>query len=417
MFALALRYLLARKRQTVLILMGILLGTTAFVAISGMMLGFQAYLLEQLVNNDAHIRISSREEYITKDSLAGAFFKSADRVDWLIPPSGRRDYNHILYPQGWYEKMTASPQVVMYSPQLSVQVIATRGKFSAGATLMGSHPDRQRQVTNISAYMTHGLFTDIGESGNRLIVGEALLQKMGARVSENILISVGAGQGIPFRIVGAFRTGIKSIDESRIFGALTDVQRVNGTPSEINNIAVRIKDYDQARQLAEVWEQGSEEKVESWDQINASTLSIFRTQDMVRYMMTGSILVVAGFGIYNVLNMTVIQKRREIAILRSIGYEAKDILFLFAVQGIILGILGGLIGVLCGYGVAYGLSLIEVDPGRLSSQNGRMIISFAPSIYIKGFLLAFASATFASVFPAKSAGRLTPIEIIRSEGT
>jgi lipoprotein-releasing system permease protein len=112
--------------------------------------------------------------------------------------------------------------------------------------------------------------------------------------------------------------------------------------------------------------------------------------------------------------MTVTQRRREIAILRSMGYLPRDIVALFFNQGIILGVVGGVVGVLLGYLACRGMATIQVSPDR-GLGKGTLMVAFLPSIYWKGFLLAIASATLASYFPARSAGKLRPMEIIRSE--
>ena len=131
--------------------------------------------------------------------------------------------------------------------------------------------------------------------------------------------------------------------------------------------------------------------------------------------MTISILIVAGFGIYNILTMAVNQKRKEIAILRSIGFESLDIVILFLTQGIILGALGGLFGCLVGYGVCEVMARIPVANRGLGGNH--MIIAFFPGIYVRGFLLAFVSSSLASFLPARAAGKMTPIDIIRSENS
>jgi lipoprotein-releasing system permease protein len=157
-----------------------------------------------------------------------------------------------------------------------------------------------------------------------------------------------------------------------------------------------------------------QEKVESWDQANEGIMSVFKTQDIVRILMTFSILIVAGFGIYNILSLAVNHKRREIAILRSIGFEPWDIHKLFLLQGTLLGLAGGLLGVLLGWLACLAMSWIEVSPDR-GLGSGYMIISFEMMIYVKGFLLAVISASLASYFPARFAGGLEPIDIIRGE--
>lgn len=393
-------------------LVGIVLGTAAYVTISGLMLGFQTFIIDQLVNNDAQIRISSREELIQEHSLDEAFFGDEALVRWLAPPSGRRDFSYILYPRGWFDHLDADPGVVAYSPQLVVQAIASRGNVSTGARFVGVEAARQMRVTNIQDYMLSGAFADIGASGGRVVVGAGLMQKLGAAVFDTILVSAGKGRVTPFRVVGVFRLGVKAIDDGTIYGALTDAQRVGQTPSRVSDIAVRIADVSQAAELVSTWNMLGSEKVQSWDQANEGIMSVFKTQDIVRNSMTIAILVVAGFGIYNILSMAVSHKRREIAILRSIGYVPGDIIRLFLIQGLILGALGGVIGCFVGYGVCKYLATIPVSPDR-GLGSDRMIISFLPMIYVRGFFLAFGSSAAASVLPARAAGRLNPIDIIR----
>src|SRR5687767_11667798 len=116
MIFLALRYLFARPRQTVLTLLGIFLGTAAYVAISGFMLGFREYLIDQLINNDAHIHIEAREEFLSDHSLDKAFYENkADHVFWNPAPSGRKDSDMVENPQQWYVRLDADPRVAAYT--------------------------------------------------------------------------------------------------------------------------------------------------------------------------------------------------------------------------------------------------------------------------------------------------------------
>lgn len=417
MIFLAIRHLLSRFRQTLLTLMGIVLGTAAYVVISGMMLGFQTYMIDQMVNNDSHVRITAREEIITEHSLDESFFDHANTlVQWNVPPSGRRDNASIEYPQGWFERLDHDSSVLAYSQQLVIQIIAKRAKIAQSARIIGTDPSRQARVTNLQDYMLQGSFSDIGQTGNRIIVGDGLLKKLGARRSETILLSSGKGALVPFKIVGVFHIGIKAVDDSTLYGALADVQALNQTPSRISDIAIRLADVEKAADRALNWATLHSDKVQSWDQANEGIMSVFKTQDIVRNAMTLSILIVAGFGIYNILNMSVIHKKREIAILRSIGFEQRDIQLLFSFQGLMLGVTGGLAGLLIGYlGCRY-LGTIQVSPDRMIG-SGTMLMSYSPVIYLKGFLIAFLSTGIASWLPARAAGKMTPIEIIRSEST
>lgn len=411
--SLAIRHLTSRKKQSALTLAGIAVGTAAYIAISGIMSGFQSFIREQLIDNDAHIRISAREEPITEHSMDSFLYPNFEHVFWRIPPSGRRDESFVNHPQGWFEKLDQNTEVLAYSPQLNIQAIAKRAKFSLGVRLIGSDPERQVLVTNIQKYMMEGDFRIIGKTGNRIIAGDRLLERLGARVGETVFLNTGQETAVPFKVVGRFHIGIKTIDETTLFATLSAVQSINRTPSQISDIAVRLIESERARALANEWNEHSRDRVQSWDQINEGTLSVFKTQDIVRNSMTISILIVAGFGIYNILNMAVNHKRREIAILRSMGYESKDVIELFLIQGIILGLLGGLLGSVVGFFICKYVSTIEVSGDRIIGGN-TMLVSFDLLIYLKAFFLAFSSATVASFLPARAAGKLTPIEIIRS---
>lgn len=414
MMFLSLRHLMTRKKQSFLILLGIIIGTTAYVAISGMMLGFQTKLMDQLVNNDAHIRISAREELLTPEKLAS--FSEAAHVFWIIPPSGRKDSAKIEYPVGWFEKLNSDPDVVAYSPQVNLNVIFNRGRLTQAGRMIGSDPFKQERVTNIKQYMIAGKFLDLGNAGSRIIIGKALMENMGARLFETLLISSGKGSPLPFKIIGTYETGIRTIDETTVFASLADAQKLRGTPSEITDIAVKVSNPYEVEKKSAVWKMASREKILSWKESSASILSVFKTQDIVRNAMTISIILVAGFGIYNILSILVTQKKRDIAILRSMGYSPRDIVELFFNQGMLLGMIGGILGLVLGFLICVMMSHIEVVPGRLGSSTGRMIISFDFIIYIKAILIALASALFSSIFPARIAGKLEPMDIIRSGG-
>jgi lipoprotein-releasing system permease protein len=414
MMFLSLRHLLARKKQSFLILLGIVIGTAAYVAISGMMLGFQTYILEQLVNNEAHIRVSAREDILTEEELNA--FPTAKHVFWPIPPSGRKDSTKIEYPMGWFNKLDKDPDIAAYSPQVVSQVIFSVAKVTRAGRVIGSQFERQIKVTNIEKYMKKGSFKDLGNSGNRMIIGSKLMEQLGTRESETILIAPGSGAPQPFKIVGVFETGIRGIDESTAFVALADAQKLRGRPSEITDIAIKLFDPDKAQEKADEWKVSTLDKVLPWQEASASILSVFKTQDIVRNSMTIAIIVVAGFGIYNILSILVNQKKRDIAILRSMGFTPSDVVKLFFNQGLILGILGGIIGLGLGNIICHIMGQIEVVPGRMSGPGNKMIISFSLIIYIKAFFIAMLSSIFSSIIPAREAGKMEPMDIIRSGG-
>lgn len=421
MIQLAIRYMISRRKQTLLTLLGIFFGTASFILLSGLLLGFREYLINQLVNNNAHVHIQVREDFLTPHSLDHSFYPPITAVEksspphtifWDVPPSGRKDYAIVENPQAWYQRLKADPRVAGYSPQLTASVIFSKGKATAPATLIGCDPLQQIRITTIGDYVVEGKWDDLAGGGNRIILGEELRKKLGVRLYQNVQISAAHGTPTPFKIVAFYRTGTKLAD-GQAYGDLGDVQKVNRTPNQVNEIAVKLKDFTQSAAMADAWAKIGPEKVESWDQQNASFLSVFKFQDAIRYLSVGVILVVAGFGIYNVLTMTVMNKRRDIAILRSIGYTPLDIVFLFFSQGLILGVTGSLLGLIFGYLGGQYLTTIPFGGGPLGGPT-HIRVSTDPSIYLQAAVLGVLSSSIAAMLPARSAGKLTPIEIIRA---
>lgn len=414
MISLALKYLIAKKRQSLFTLLGVLLGAGGYVSISGFFVGFQNFILDQLINNSAHIFIQYRQELLSKASLDKIFFGDAyEKIFWSSAPAGRKDYARIENPQSWYQRLEKDPRVLAYSPQMTVPALLSKAKASVSVNLVGCMPEKQAKVTNLASKMTEGKFTDIGAGGNRLVVGKELLKQLGAKVSQNINVSVGVRSAVPFKIVGVFETGNRFSD-LQAFGALADIQKVNGTSNQVNAIDVKLIDYQMASQLATSWSQISPEKIESWDQRNSSFFSMIRVQTTMRYLVVGVVMLVAGFGIYNVLMMTVNHKMKDVAILRAMGYESLDILLLFLYQGLILGISGAIMGCLIGYLVCLYLQTLKMPgPPGITTTGEHLHISLSMAIYVQASLLAILGSTFASFLPARTASRLTPIEIIR----
>lgn len=415
MIFLALRYLVARKKQTLLTLLGIFFGTAGFILLSGIMLGFRSYLVGQLVNNNPHIHIQPREDFLTEHSLDSSFYPLGyEHIFWAVPPSGRKSSTFIENPQNWHQLLREHPQVNHFTPQLMVSALLSNGPSSATANLIGCDPIEQKQVTTIGDYVTEGSFSDLATGGNRLILGHELKKKLGVELSQAINVSVANTPAKTFRVTGFFRTGNKSFD-SYAYGEIGDIQNLNKTPKKVNEIAVRLHDHTYASSLARTWTQLGPEKIESWDQINASIFDVFKIQDTVRFLTIASILVVAGFGIYNVLNMTIMQKRKDIAILRSMGYGASEVIILFFLQGFILGIIGASLGLIFGYFMSIYLQTIPFGGGSFAGRGtGFLMVSTDSRIYFQAAFFALLSSSVASILPALGAGRLTPIEIIRA---
>lgn len=409
MFFLAFKHLTARKKQSLLTLMGVALGTTAFITFSAIMTGFQNFIIDQLVNNDAHVKISAQDAMVTDEALAPILFPEKKHVFWLSSTSGRLTPTRIEYPIGWYTRLAKDPRVYSYAPQLGAMAIFTKGGVTLSGKLQGVDPEQQARVTNIENYMTQGEFNSLKNAGGKAIVGDGLLKKLGARLGDTIMVTVGLMSPAPVKISGVFKIGITTLDDSFIFAHLRDVQSITQRPSEITDIAIRLTDVELAQDFAKDYSLLTQDKVQSWDQNNANILSVFSLQNFIRSFITIAIMVVASFGIYNIISILVNQKRKDIGILKSMGYNRFDIQELFLIQGLVLGLTGGVVGLTLGFFMSLYLSTLKIG-----GMMDKMVVNFSPKIYLIGFLMATISAIVSSYLPARAAGKLRPIDIVRS---
>ncbi len=414
MFFLAIRQLLARPRQTILALLGITLGTAAFLTISGVMLGFRQLFINQLINSTAHVSVTARDEPVNEALLNSVFYPNT-LIKWVLPPSGRNESPHLEYPQGWFDRFREDRDVQAYAPELVAQVLLVRTKISRSIRLIGVNAAQQMQATDIQDDMTDGNFSDLSNGGFQIILGSGLAEKLGVLRSGTVNVVNLKGTSLPAKVAGFFQTGIEEIDEGTAYAPLHYVQQINQTPGEISQILVKLKNPVQAEAKAANWSALSRDKVQGWDQANANFTRIFKVQDIVRYTLIVIILVVAVFGIYNILNMMVMQKRGEIAILRSMGYDQGDITRLFLLQGLALGLLGALGGMTLGTLVCLYLQTIEVGTAGIIKVS-HILIAWRFSNYLYGFTMAFFSGILAAYFPARTASRMHPIDMLRSEG-
>ncbi|PJZ70429.1 permease [Leptospira perolatii] len=414
MLFLAIRQLIARPQQTFLTFLGIVLGTAGYVVFSGMMLGFQEYITDQLVNNDAQIRISPRDEVLKEESFKGMFYPDS-YVRWIKPPSGKTDSTQLTNIKGWFLKLDQDERVEAYAPQLNRQLIFKFGKQTLPGRLQGIDPVRQMRVTTIGKYIEKGNLKDLDRGGDIIFVGAGLLERLGAEAGDVMQVISPNGIISRVKVGGVVRVGNRIIDESSVYASLRTVQRITQSNGIISEIAIRLKDVNKASDVATEWSFFTRDKVQSWDQAYESILSVFKTQNIVRNTTTLTIILVVAFGIYNVLNMVVNHKKKEIAILRSIGFDEGDTIRLFIIQGLFLGLIGAFFGLAFGASVCYFLDGYPIGGKTAKGPilTNVMKISWDFAIYFKAFLLSVVTSGIASYIPARSASKLSPVEIIR----
>lgn len=413
MFFLSWRQLISRKKQTLLILLGISFGTLLYVSITGLQLGMREYIFEQLLSNTAHILISGSEKDILPESITEVLYGDNKNVFWRVAPAGKRDETKIKNVQGWYQFLDKETEVLDYSPRLSTNVLLGSGQFSAPVNLIGTLPEKHARVSHIEKYIKQGSFLNLKSGGNSLVIGSGVAKKLGVHLNQIVNVSSRAGLSRPYKIVGILHFGNEQIDQSIAYAHLKNVQTVTQRPGRVSEIAVALWDVEKSNITASFWKNISTDKVQDWKEANKAFMEVIGVQDFSRYFITWSVLLVAAFGIYNVLTIMINQKKREIAILRAIGYSPARIFQLIFYQGIVLGMVGGLLGLFLGWLMC--LWIGSINFGFEIGGSNNLLISYDWQIYFSAFITANISALIASFIPAWEAKNLTPMDIIRSE--
>ncbi|MBI2520408.1 MAG: ABC transporter permease [Bdellovibrio sp.] len=413
MLYLAVKQLFARKKQTALILIGVSFGTMIYVLIAGVQLGLREYISGQLMNNTSHVRISGSDRTIDGKDLTMSFFPGRDIVHWLIAPMGKRGAARLENYLGHAHRLENDPDVYNFAPKLTIPVLVTRAGLRANSELIGIIPSRQMQVTALADYMREGKLQDLESAGGRVVLASGVAEKLGVTVGGTVLLTSGQNEGRPFKVTGIIHLGNHNFDDVVAYAHLRDVQTLGKAHGRVSEISIALVDSSMAYAKAEAWSLLGPDKVEDWERANAAYMQIVKIQDIARFVITVSILIVAAFGIYNILTIMISQKKREIAILRSMGFGAWAVFELFFIQGFVIGVLGGPLGLLIGYTLCRIVG--NIDLGFQIGRGNHLLISYNPDIYFTALGFALLSGALASILPAVQAGQMTPMDIIRED--
>ncbi len=405
----ALGHLRRRRRQTLVSVLGVALGVGFFVGVTALMRGFQQYFIAQVIDVSPHIVIkddyrAARPQPATLRWPAGAVAVSG--VKPRDEPRGIRNARAKL------AELEAMGLAV--APTLQGQVILRYGTRDVPVSLYGIEPERERQVTNVERDLVAGTLDDLRSTANALIVGVGVAERLGARRGDTITAVAPSGVSMSMKITGLLRSGITAIDNGQGYALLKTVQVLQGRSNVVNQIRIRLADIAAAEPLARQIEARFLYRTESWEETNRNILGLFVVQNAIMYSIVGAILLVAAFGIYNIVSTVVYEKTRDIAILRSIGFGRGEIQAVFVIEGVVVGILGGLAGAVVGYALIELLGQVRFENvgGIMSGRDG-FILAREVWPYLVGALFALIAAAVAALVPARRAARLNPVDIIR----
>jgi len=404
----ALAHLRRRRRQTAVSVLGVALGVGFFIAVAGMMQGFQDYFVRKVIDVQPHITMMDQYRGAPLQPAMALYGNGAVDLSGLRPrdePRGIRNGNAVV------AELRRLPGV-MVAPSLSGQIFLRYGSKDVSANIVGIEPEAERRISNIEGDLVEGSLTDLLTVANGIILGEGLAAKLGVTTGDGVIAVSPAGTVLRAKIVGVFNTGITTMDNTVAYTLLKKAQVLQNRAQVVNQIRLRLADVTQAQDMARRIETRFGYRTEAWQESNRNVLGIFVIQNGIMYSTTGAILVVAAFGIFNIIATVVLEKSRDIAILKSIGLEERDIQLVFLTQGLILGVSGALLGWGVGWGLLEILANIKFNiEGFIRSQG--FYLSYAPANFIVASLAATVSAVLAAYLPARRAAGLNPVDIIR----
>lgn len=397
-----------RRRQTIVSVSGVALGVAFFIAIAALMRGFQTYFVNQIIDVAPHITVKDETRRPPAQAAELAALDGAVVVHGVKP----RDRIRGIRAAGDKLAMLEAMEGVAAAPVLSGQALLRYGSRDVSASVTGIDPARHSRVSNIEKDMVAGSLGDLRSTANGIVIGEGLAFKLGVSLGDTITAVSPAGVTLSMKVVGLFRTGIQNVDQAFAYSLLKVNQVLQDRPNVVNQILVRLADVTRAEPLARQIEARFGDRSESWEEQNQNILTVFVIQNAIMYSVTGAILLVAAFGIYNIISTVVFEKTRDIAILKSLGFTEGDIQRLFLVQGIIAGILGAIAG--CILGALMVEALAQVRFGlETPAGNDRFILARDWRVYVAACIFAVAAAGIASVIPARRASRLDPVQVVR----
>lgn len=397
-----------RRRQTLVSVLGVALGVAFFIAIAALMRGFQTYFVNQIIDVAPHVTIKDErrvplpqpaELAAPGGAVAIAGVKPMDRVRGIRAAGDK------------LAVLDAMPGLAA-APILTGQALLRYGARDVSATLSGIDPARQARVSNIAKDMVAGRLEDLRTTANGLIIGTGLATRLGAAPGDTVNAVSPAGTLLPMKIVGTFRTGLTALDNQQGYVLLKVGQVLQGRDNVVNQIQIRLADVTRAEPLAREIEARFGDRTESWQEQNANILTVFVIQNAIMYSVTGAILLVAAFGIYNIISTVVFEKTRDIAILKSLGFTEGDVQVLFLLQGLAAGLLGAALGCALGAGMIEGLGQIRFATETPAGQD-RFILARDWRLYAIAAAFAVGSAGIAALVPARRASRLDPVQVVR----
>jgi lipoprotein-releasing system permease protein len=407
----SIRYLLSHMRQSLVCIAGVTISVTMFITMTSMMQGFTDKFIIETVESSGHITVHD-EPRETRTPILERVYTDPNALIVFEGVKPRDKIEKIKNPTGLIATLRRMPGILAVAPVVQGDVIATYGTKTFGIVVEGVEPDAQTRATTIGDKMIAGDFGRLKSTADGIVIGAGIAKVMGASVGDNISLASPTGGRTTAKVVGIFQTGVTPVDYSRSYMLLNAAQTLLDKKNIISEIVLRTDDYTKAREVAAQIESICGYKTESWQEANENFLKIFRIQTIITHIITGALLVVAAFGVLNILIMAVLERVNDIAILKSFGFSRNDITVIYVMQGLVIGLIGSVIGLIIGKLAVEGLRRLPIQMEGLVHAEG-LLMSEHGEQYVTAFVSAMIIVLLAAVYPARRAAKYDPVEVIR----
>lgn len=403
----------AKLRQSIVAAVGVMFSITMFVTLLGFMNGLNDLLDGLILNRTPHIRLynelqaSPRQpiEYAT-DTAAHAFVRSVKPKDELP-----RLHNATAI----MDALRKDPRVVAVSPRLVAQVFFNVGTVDLNGQVNGIDVLDEIRYYKFADYLVAGDPQDLATGNNTIVLGKGLADMMEAEIGEVVQVTTASGERTMLRVSGIFQSGIADYDKVQCYANIKTVQKLLTRPgSYYTDINVKLHDLLLAPEMAKELTMRFGVDAVDIQTANAQFETGSDVRNIISYAVGVVLLIVAGFGIYNILNMMIFEKLDAIAILKATGFSGSDVQRIFLMLSMIIGVVGGVSGLIGGFAMQNVIDNIPFITAALPTVK-TFPIDYSPKYYIIAVTFALLTTWVAGWFPARKASQVDPVEIIRGK--
>jgi len=395
----AVRYLTSNKLQSALLFFGVGIGVLVFVFMSALVNGLATYQIEQTVGNVPHVILEPAEQrpaVLNNDEATAklaAVIVSNDRRAQI------RGWQAIVAIVNQY------PEVRATVPLISGNAILTRGQASAPVGVTGVAPEQLSTIASIRDNMIAGV-ADLDPDG--LLIGARLAANLSVDVGQPIVVRSERGRERSMRIRGIFRLGIEALDERNVYMNFNSARALMELDNGVSRIELKLHNIYAAPDVATSLGAATGLKTASWIDRNRRIFDALQGQGSTGTMIKAFSIATIIIGVASALMLSIVRRRAEIGIMRSMGVSQRFVLGVFVLQGLVLGLMGSGLGAAAGYGFTTLLADFAKKP------NGAPLFPLDPAQgnYLLGIILATTASALAAILPARAASRIDPLEAI-----